>query len=873
MTLAFARFLASASTTAFVASTVVLAPTAAFAQDATSSGLQAGASTDGADVGTIVVTARKSIDTPAEQIKRNATGIVDSITAEDIARTTDTTLPEALERVVGVSADAFYGTSDPGYVSIRGFDSRYNSMEIDGNPIWFSSQNNRGAQINMFPTTIVKETSVSKTVTPDQDANSIGGHISLRTLRSFDGDGAPYLTAGGRVGGYEQDSRVNSGASGNVYFAAKNAFGADKQFGAVFGFNYQRYSNADNYGGVDSYTQVNERDQPSGNVYSDSAYDKLTRNMAIYAKVEAQVSDKLYAFVSGNAFVEDKDLYLQRANVFVSATGNRTIMQTGDGTGNFTGGEGQIRVYDYDIHRSAKVIGGGVDYAVADRTALTVRANYTDFFNDILTRNLGDGIRLSNVNGSYDLTGDVPRVVAADPARYNDPANWIFRNTASTSGSASYNRDQILKDKVYAVRADLKHNTQAGARGIGFGAGVSWTRLDRSFDQDQRFYSLRPGTPTLTLAQVTDPGASMQNNEAIKNDWNGFWSYLIANGVSRVDSAPTTDYALKEDVLAGHAAVHYAGAQFRLIAGFRYEHTRDDIATANLVRNVPTPVTHRTNYDNWLPNVQATFDAAPRLRLRAAFTKTIGRPDFADFAPGLTTTFDANGIPVNNGTNPNLGPRVSTNYDASIEYYLTDGLLALSLFHKRLEGETFDERFEERDAAGNLSAINTIPLNTGSAKVTGIEVTAAKRRLDFLPGLLSRFGLQANFTWLDGKWNVVFTDGATRAVGGLRNQPKWLANIQARYDAGPVDLSVNYRMRGRTFTGTFGTTPVGDRWIDGYDALDAKISIAVRRGINLSLEARNLTDSYIRQTTGAYDSLYNAVGAGRSYFAGLRFRY
>lgn len=253
---------------------------------------EASRASESVNVGDVVVTARRSIDTSAVDIKRTAAVTVDAVTASDIERTTDTTLPEALERVVGVSADAFYGTSDAGYASIRGFDSRYNSMEIDGNPIWFSSQNNRGAQINMFPAGIVKETSVYKTVSPDQDHNAIGGHIALRTLRAFDGGAKPYLTLGGRLGRYDQDSRVNDGPSGSVYAAGKTTFGRDKQFGVVAGVNYQRYANADVYSGVDSYTQVNGQDQANGNIYTNSHYDKLTRNLSLFGKLEVQATDK-----------------------------------------------------------------------------------------------------------------------------------------------------------------------------------------------------------------------------------------------------------------------------------------------------------------------------------------------------------------------------------------------------------------------------------------------------------------------------------------------------------------------------------------------------------------------------------------------------
>ncbi len=69
---------------------------------------------------TILVTARRSMDAPVEEIKRNSPVIVDTITAEQIDKTPDITLAEALDRVVGVSSDGFFSSSDPGTVTIRG---------------------------------------------------------------------------------------------------------------------------------------------------------------------------------------------------------------------------------------------------------------------------------------------------------------------------------------------------------------------------------------------------------------------------------------------------------------------------------------------------------------------------------------------------------------------------------------------------------------------------------------------------------------------------------------------------------------------------------------------------------------------------------
>ena len=235
----------------------------------------------------LVVIGNTQVDIPAEALKRKASGIVDSLTARDVARTPDTTLAEALDRVVGASSDKFTQTTEAGSVSVRGFDARYNSMDIDGSPVWFTSQNNRGAQLAIFPASIVNQINVYKTVTADQDGNSVGGHIGLRTLRAFDGGSSPYLSLGARVGAYDQEGQTEGkGPSYRVYGAGKTTFGKDAAYGLVLGFDAQRTNAYDRYAAVDGYTQVSGVDYVNGGIYQ-GRYDKNIRRDAVYGKLEA----------------------------------------------------------------------------------------------------------------------------------------------------------------------------------------------------------------------------------------------------------------------------------------------------------------------------------------------------------------------------------------------------------------------------------------------------------------------------------------------------------------------------------------------------------------------------------------------------------
>jgi iron complex outermembrane receptor protein len=233
-----------------------------------------------------------------------------------------------------------------------------------------------------------------------------------------------------------------------------------------------------------------------------------------------------------------------------------------------------------------------------------------------------------------------------------------------------------------------------------------------------------------------------------------------------------------------------------------------------VVNGVNTPVTRDLTYRNTLPNVQASYDLTPRLRLRAAFTKTLARPDFNQFAMGQTETRDANGFPVITGTNPDLPPRLASGYDLSAEYNFKDGYASVGLFHKDLANESFNQTTRDTNPAGNVIFTRTIPLGSGSGTLRGFEASWVKRRFSELPAPLNRFGLEANFTRLDGEWNVVFANGTRRTVDGLRNQPRWLGSIIPSYTIGRFELRAPWRLRGKTFTGTFGTTAAGDVYVE-----------------------------------------------------------
>jgi TonB-dependent receptor len=84
----------------------------------------------GQDSGEIVVTGIRASLERSIALKRDSTGIVDAISAEDIGKFANTNLAESLQRITGVSIDRVNGEGST--VTVRGFGAQYNMVTLNG---------------------------------------------------------------------------------------------------------------------------------------------------------------------------------------------------------------------------------------------------------------------------------------------------------------------------------------------------------------------------------------------------------------------------------------------------------------------------------------------------------------------------------------------------------------------------------------------------------------------------------------------------------------------------------------------------------------------------------------------------------------------
>ncbi len=151
------------------------------------------ASDDDQGVEEIVVTGMRQALKTAQDIKREADTVVDSITASDIGAFPDKSVAEALQRVTGVFVTRFAAASDtthfsaePSGVVIRGLPqvrSEFNGRDS------FNANSSRGLGFGDVSPELMAGVDTYKNLTADMIEGGIAGTVNLRTALPFDSEG------------------------------------------------------------------------------------------------------------------------------------------------------------------------------------------------------------------------------------------------------------------------------------------------------------------------------------------------------------------------------------------------------------------------------------------------------------------------------------------------------------------------------------------------------------------------------------------------------------------------------------------------------------------------------------------------------------
>ncbi|WFL78560.1 TonB-dependent receptor [Altererythrobacter arenosus] len=142
----------------------------------------------------IVVSGIRASLQDAMNIKREATGVVDAISAEDIGKFPDTNLAESLQRITGVSIDRQSGEGST--VTVRGFGPDFNLVIVNGRQMptstlgdGFSAPSSRSFDFANLASEGVAGVEVYKSGRASLPTGGIGSVINIKTPKPLDRPG------------------------------------------------------------------------------------------------------------------------------------------------------------------------------------------------------------------------------------------------------------------------------------------------------------------------------------------------------------------------------------------------------------------------------------------------------------------------------------------------------------------------------------------------------------------------------------------------------------------------------------------------------------------------------------------------------------
>jgi TonB-dependent receptor len=229
-----------------------------------------------------------------------------------------------------------------------------------------------------------------------------------------------------------------------------------------------------------------------------------------------------------------------------------------------------------------------------------------------------------------------------------------------------------------------------------------------------------------------------------------------------------------EDVSSAYLMGGTRWRQLRAVAGLRFEET--EVSGRGYVRArtlataaaIPDPVLRaQTDYNNprritgkysqTFPGAYLTYNFSRTFLARANWSNSIGRPPFTNLVPREDVNDQTQTLTVGN---PSLKPQFAENIDVTLEYYFEPvGAFSVGVFQKKLQdfivtlgGETVPNG-PDNGFGGSYGGYNLITdRNAGTAKIQGIELSF-QQQLTFLPGVLKRMSVFANYTRLTTEGN------------------------------------------------------------------------------------------------------------------------
>lgn len=757
----------------------------------------------------VIVVARKNLEGSKAllQERQQAAFAIENLGAKEMNMKGVSTVSDGVKKITGISI------ASAGQLIVRGLGDRYSTTTLNGLPIASPNPDHKLIPLDLFPTSTVKNITISKVYEASSFADYSGAHVDIGTKENTGGN----------------FYSISAGVGGNSNALFKNFYHSDRK-GTMLSNNTLESKLWD---------------------MSKSQFEQYVReNDAFGTSFSISTKRSLPDFNLSAGVGRDWNIGHQKLSLLASVGANNNSQILKDAYVTTLTAQGtNLNHFDYDSYTSELRIAALASLSYTLRRA--DRINYTFFY----ARNAIDNYmyREGYDSEKVDLIGSNSVFHAYSLLNNQLQGHHELGSRWFTEWSASYgmtNSDEPDRRQVMFRKDDgkislFKLNKQETMRYFGeleetelvadLKVGYKWGENNRSqlgatykdksrdFRSVRFYYTLNRINPEITDIYDTDSYLNQENvangTLPITRNIEEYYKYFAGNEIWAMFI--DTEYHLLPSLL--------------LSAGLRYEHSEQWVRywTDSSIEK-----RSELNKDDLFPALNLKYSINPHHSLRLAASRTVTRPSFIEMSPfRYKASYGSAEIRGNDALKNGYNYNIDLRYEFFPENNAED-MISVTGYYKKLQSPI--ERIQDSSGGSVVHSFR----NADNGMAAGVEIEMRKELFqDF------RLGLNGSYIYTSvdlPEGEGIYTDTERQ----LQGASPYLVNADISYtprfsEEKQLSLALMYNLQGPRIN-TVGVYDLGNIEQKALHTLDFVGSYAFNRRFSTKVQFRNLLNTNVR---------------------------
>lgn len=777
-------------------------------------------SSDDKQLNEVTVVARKNLEGEKALLleRKKASVAVENIGSKEMSVKGISNVEEGVKKITGISI------ASAGQLIVRGLGDRYSTTTLNGLPIASPNPDNKLIPLDLFPTSTVKNITVSKVYEANTFADYSGAHIDISTKESTGGD---FFNIGFNMGGQFNTLLQDFYTMDRAQSLFKNP-GIDSRFINMEKTEFETAVKNENPFNT-SFDVKKRISLPnfSGNIAGGKDWE-----------VGGQTLSLLASFTASNGEQTTRDAFFR-------------TLEAGGST---------LDRFNYDSYAQELKLGALANLSYTLRTADHI--GYTFFYSrnivDTYMRREGIDYEDHNLIGNNNTTHIYSLQNHQINGHHEFGKQWELNWSGSYSktGSNEPDRRQLMFEKDGDKLKLFKLNRQETMRYFGALNEEEWVgdirsiyRFDeknflrfgavykdkqRDFNSTRFYYNLSKLNPEITDTYITSNFMGYDN---------------VQNGtiVINRDQQPKDQYEAGHTIYAAFVETeYYPMDNFLLNIGLRYERSEQWV---NYATDGGQAKRNELNTNDLFPAVNMKYTLDPSNSLRLSVSRTVTRPSFIEMAPFLYQ--ESYGSSQIRG---NADLKNGYNYNLDLRYEFFDSNNVNNMIALTGYGKILQDPIERTQTLSGGAAVHSFQ-NASTGVAAGLEIELRRELTRDI-----RVGVNGSFMYTNVK---LPEDGGayTNSQRALQGASPYLVNADISYtptirNEKPLTATLLYNLQGPRIHAV-GISGLGDEKQLPVHTLDFVASYQLNNHFSLKLEVTDLLnqDIVFKQETKNGDNL------------------